>query len=421
MDHPAAPSAAPPASAKSPLPGLGFETQVTQVGEQLGRSLGRVVELVPTPRRGPIALAATLGVDKVLASRLLKALRQQEPIAIAHQVPGPEPLRRVLRSALASGVAEGVVDEAVLAVDAFERLIRETAGDRSSLDAIISGWLPDARLEFELRRKQAAFKAMSELKGVAGDTNYACSILAPGAQPLRLDLVWLFGSIGLRRLRPSVPVKFASRRISSADPPRRPSSIGGVPVDVQEGLAGLRLNAYCSSPPPEVTAQRMGEVMQYMLADHGFGPRSGVDLVFAEVNRNEIDRYQSRADRRTYVFAEVSIPVRTLVFDVIVHESIFPGADPELTVYDTVLEGVASVNDRSRDTDRLDMLETIEPLGRGVARFRCTQVPRSPELTEEVFDRLGWDGDRFVGWRCQIEYPVYGSQVVMSFQPPPAP
>ena len=171
-----------------------------------------MIESVPT-RRGPIASAATLGVDKVLASRLLKALRQQEPIAIAHQVPGPEPLRCVLRSAIASGVAESVVDEAVLAVDAFERMIRETAGDRSSLDAIISGWLPDARLEFELRRKQAAFKAMSELKGVAGDTNYACSILRPGRSPC--VSTW-FGS--------SVPSDCAGRgRVCRSSSPRAAS------------------------------------------------------------------------------------------------------------------------------------------------------------------------------------------------------
>ncbi|MCA9284007.1 MAG: hypothetical protein KDA22_02240 [Phycisphaerales bacterium] len=408
-------------SIADPLPGIGFETQVAEVGEQLGRSLTRVVELVPTRRRGPIALAASLGVDKVLASRLLKALRQREPIAIAHQVPGPEPLRRLLRSATAAGVATGVVEEAGEAVDAFERLIRETVGDRSSLDALISGWLPEARSEFELRRKQAAFKAMSELKGVACDTNYACSILAPGTQARRLDLVWVFGSIGLRRLRPSVPVKFTSRRIAAADPPRHPSSIGGEPVDVHEGIAGLRLDDYCSTPPPVVRAQRMGEVVHYMLADHGFGPRSGVDLVFAEVNRDEIDRYRVHADRRTYVFAEVSIPARTLVFDILVHEDVFPGSAPDLTIYDTVLEGVASVNDRSRDADRLDMLERIEPLGRGAARFRCTEVPRSPDLIEEVFRRLDWDGDRFAGWRCRIDYPVYGSQVVASFEPPMAP
>lgn len=399
-------------------PGGGLESLAAEVGEQLGRSLERVVNLVPTPRQGPVALAEALKVDKVLTSRLLKALRQREPLAIAHLAPGPEPLRRLIRAAAENGVPSPAIDDAVTAVNAFEALIRETAGDRSGLDALLSAWLPDTRQEFEVRRKQAAFKAMSELKGAACDVNFACTIVQPGDHSERLDVVWVFGSFGLRRLRPDVPVKFTSRRLADADAPRQPSSIDGAPVDLQTGLAGLRLDDFCSKPPPEVNAHHVGEVVHYTLGDHGFGPQSGVDLVFAEVNRNEIGRFRVDPERRTYFFAEVPIPARTLVFDVLLHEDVFPGAEPALTIYDTVLDGIASVNDRTRDIDRLDMVERLVTLGSGIARLRSGDVPRSPELYRTVFSRLGWEGDRFRGWRCRIDYPVYGSQVVMAFDPP---
>ena len=46
-----------------------------------------------------MALARRLGVDKVLTSRVLKALRNKDAIAVIKLAPGPAPLRRLLRAA----------------------------------------------------------------------------------------------------------------------------------------------------------------------------------------------------------------------------------------------------------------------------------------------------------------------------------
>ena len=82
------------------------------------------------------------------------------------------------------------------------------------------------------------------------------------------------------------------------------------------------------------------------------------------------------------------------------------------------LDGVADVNDRSRDVDRLDLVETIHGLGAGTAPLRVAQIPRYVDLLRHVFERMGWDEEGFRTYRCQVEYPVYGSQVVMAFDPP---
>jgi hypothetical protein len=38
-----------------------------------------------------------------------------------------------------------------------------------------------------------------------------------------------------------------------------------------------------------------------------------------------------------------------------------------------------------------------------------------------VCDKLRWDPARFQGFRCTVDYPIYGSQVTMVFQPPVSP
>jgi hypothetical protein len=402
--------ASPASSGEQPL-----EVQIVAVGDRLLNSLRNVLSAVPRGAPGPQALARTLGVDKVLASRVLKATRNKDPMSATHSMPGPDPLRRLVKAAARKGATPEVVAEATLAIDSFEILIRERIGDRSLLDAILSAWVPEARREFELRRKQSAFKAISQLKGVQADSMLATVLLNPSADGRHIDVVWINGLIGVHRVRPGVRVKLSTRRMTPENAARRPVSLDGKPI---EEIDSLELRDFCSDPLPRLRVHRIGEVVHYTLDGDGFGANSAVDLVFAEANISELARFvPAGADRLAYFFAECVTPARVLQFDVLVHEDLYPGPDPSLVIYDTSFEGVASVNNRSRDIDRMDMLESIEPLGTGLSRFRSPYVPRYHELMRHAFDKMNFDAARFRGYRCKIDYPVYGSQIAVTFKP----
>lgn len=391
------------------------ETDLVEVGRALGQRLGRLLDGVPGGPYGPMELARMLGIDKVLASRVLKTARNRDPMAVMFHTPGPDPLRRVLRAASRKQVDPQLVVDLESAIEQFDVLIRRQGGDRSALDSIVTAWLPEARVEYELRRKQAAFKAMSQLKGAMAQTSLATVMLNPSSDGQHLDVVWISGMLGLQRLRPGAGVKFATRRFDG-DTPRKPTSLDGVPVD---GLEGVRLDEFCSDPRPQLAAQQVGDVVHYTLAGEAFGPQSTVDLVFAEVNLLEMPRYVPRgSNRKGYVFAEVSTPAKTLHFDVVVHTDVYPGSEPELIIYDTVLDGVANVNDPRRDIDRLDLAESVQSLGTGTAKFRTADVPHYSDLLQLVCRKLNWNGEQFRGYRCRIDYPIYGSQVAMAFVPP---
>jgi hypothetical protein len=258
---------------------------------------------------------------------------------------------------------------------------------------------------------------MSQLKGAMARTSLATVMLSPSADGRHLDVVWISGMLGLQRLRPGAGVKFATRRFGG-DTPRQPTSLDGVPVN---GLESVRLDEFCSTPLPQIVAQQVGDVVHYTLASNTFGPQSTVDLMFAEVNLAEMPRYVPRdSNRKGYVFAEISTPVKSLHFDVLVHADVYPRTDPELIIYDTVLDGVANVNDPQRDIDRLDLAESIQPLGMGTSKFRTADVPYYADMLGLVCRKLKWSGEKFRGYRCQIDYPIYGSQVAMAFVPPSA-
>jgi hypothetical protein len=391
-----------------------LEERAHAVGRALAAALGAALASVPEARQGPQALALALGLDKVLTSRTLKALAQGDPIAVLHAAPGPEPLRRLVRAARRRGATVEATAAAEASILAFEEFIRRDAGDRSALGAMLSAWLPEARAEFELRRKQSAYRALSELKGASMELNVSTTFLAPAADGVHLDVVWVNSFLGIARHVPRAAVRFTSRRLGVAPSARRPMTLDGAPV---EDLAGVRLDDFCVAPPAAVDVQRAGDVIHYVLGSTAYGPAARCDLVFAEVNRAELPRAVPRGSgRKGYVYADIAVPAKALVLDVFVHVDVYPGAEPELFVYDTAIGGIADVNDRSRDFDRLELLESVE--ARGPGQVRLAEAPRYGDLVRHVHGRLGWDPAQFRHYRVRVEYPVYGSQVVLAFRAP---
>ncbi|MCA9310357.1 MAG: hypothetical protein KDA21_04075, partial [Phycisphaerales bacterium] len=402
-----------PGAGTGPVAGPDLEIRIIETGERLLAGLSRALESVPDARVGPQALARRLGLDKVLASRVLKTVKSGDPLAAIHRAPGPDPLRRVVRAMVKAGVDTSATDEAVSAIDGFERLIRDDVGDRSSLDAIVAAWVPEARKEFELRRKQSAFKALSQLKGTQADTLMASVFLHPAADGTSLDVVWINGLFGLHRLRPGAAVRFATRRIAELHPERAPCTLDGQRVQSQ---AELMLTEFCSTPTPGLEVHEIGESVIYTLQDNGFGPRSASNVVFAEANRGEVARFaRPGVNRKTFVFAEVSTPSKVLQFDAFVHEDLFSGSDPSLRLYDTSFEGVADLNDPSRELDRLDMMESVESLGMGLSRCRSSDIGSYGEILRRVCETLDWSSGTFRGYRCRVDYPLYGTQVAMAW------
>jgi hypothetical protein len=246
------------------------------------------------------------------------------------------------------------------------------------------------------------------------ELNVSTTFLAPSADGVNLDVVWVNSFLGLARHVPRARVRFTSRRLGVAAGARRPMTLDGAPV---EDHAGVRLDAFCAAPPATVEVQRAGDVVHYVLGSEAYGPAARCDLVYAEVNRAEFPSAVPRGSgRKGYVYADIAVPAKALVLDVFVHADVYPGADPELFVYDTAIGGVADVNDRARDFDRLDLLESVER--RASEQVRLAEAPRYGDLVRHLHGRLGWDSAQFRHYRVRVEYPVYGSQVVLAFRAP---
>lgn len=390
----------------------GVEARISGVASRVSQSLRRVLSELPGKPCRPHQLSQLLGLNRDISGRVLTASRDSDPLAVAHVLPGPEPLRKMLRAARRRHVSDDALVEAELAVQAFEALIREDAGDRPALDAIISSLLPDARAKFELAAKQTCFKGVSLLKGVMADLWLHTAIVHPSAtSPAHLDVVYVYGTIGLRRLRPNMVVKFTYRQFGVPDQSWQTLE-GRAPLE----SAGDELDAFCALEPARLQVTAAGNGAVYALAGDGVGPHSATDKLLAEVHRRCMSRTASdRPRNRKSLFVAPSVPVKQLVFDLLLHENAYPGANPELLLYDTAVDGMASVNDAARDADRLDAIESVTMLGRGRSNLGVQEMPRYAAMIDHVCTKVGWDAAKFRGYRCRIQYPMHGLQACLAF------
>jgi len=397
-----------------------LHSRIGLVGEQLSDSMRGVLDAIPGGPHRPQQLSRVLNISKDISSRTINASSKKDPLAVTYLMPGPASLRRLLSAASKKQVASSLIQDAETAVQLFERLINVDAGDRISLDGIISSWLPDARDRFEAGNKQAVYRGMAQLKGVVADVGVTTAILHPSRDdPNTLDGVWILGSLGLRRIRPGPPIHFFSGpgQEKSAAKPK-------LTLDAQPavGLQGLMLESFCSSPIPKINVRHDGSAMHYTLDGIGSGPASAVDLFVAELTTGCMRRYnQNQSHKMCGPSSAVTTPVATLIFDVLLHEDAFPGLNPSLRVYDTATGGSVDINDPARDIDLLDVAESIEYLGWNAATFRASEIPRYTQIIHHACNKMGWDPQKFRGFRCRAHYPVYASQLSMVFEPPTMP
>ncbi|MEM1451343.1 MAG: hypothetical protein AAGI22_19650 [Planctomycetota bacterium] len=390
-------------------PGSEIRLRVERLGASLADGLGVVLDGLPARPVGPQRLAEQLGLTTVTASRLLKAISQQDPIAVIQLLPGPTPLRRVAEAARQSGAPEAACDAALVQIDAFADLIRETAGDRGALRSMLSTWLPEERREFEAQRRQTMFKALAELEGVSCDLQLETILLHPSTERGMLDVANVKSLMGIDRIRPDAAVKLGTRRVplaSDEERPRVPLTLDGEPA--LGGLNCVRLDQFCKAPPAPLEVKRFGDIVQYSLGATGFGRDAKVDLVMAELNRAEL---VEQASGSLYFFSIPEMATRRLVFDLIVHEDLCAATRPSLHVHSTAAMGAARPGDPDREPDRRASTASLELLGAGTRRLRLLEFGRYGALLDHALERLGWDAAKLRTYRVNVAYPLVGRQI----------
>lgn len=375
------------------------------VGRALAQALKGVVDSSARLPTGASALSTRLKFSRVLISRILNALKRDEPLSTLQLLPGPESLRTFVHGMGRLGVATARVKAAVGAINRFETLIRQGFGTRSKFNAAICSHTPSMQSQLELGSRQRVFAGMRELRGGEADAWVAAHMLAPDRDdPSQLNARILQGFIGLRRLRPDTTVYFDFMPAEESSSTQRSSA-------VTSGLEQFYANA-----PARLELDEIGSRKVFRLAPGQIGKGFLCDMLSLTRIACAIPRLARSPGRRTGSFALIKIAVKLLHLDIILPGELTDGSAPELFVFAPGPRNCTNVNDRIDDLDRVSMPERTEVLASGTSRFEVPAVPNYRRMLEKMANELGQELDSMRVHRVSVAYPLFGHEFVSTFR-----
>jgi hypothetical protein len=399
-----------------------FEADAARVLQRLRSALAEVVSSLPGHVSRPAELRRALKIDMNLSSKVFKVVNASGSMAAGPHVPGLSALRTFLTAARKAGVDERRIEQATETAVDFDRLVTSHAGDRPAFDSMVSSLAgAEDGAQVTLQHRRLAFRGQRHIFGAHARVQFKCVIAQPGTGPAGVDYAQVKGVLALRRLRSDAPLIVS--RVCATDDEGKVCEVVREPIDPQadhpHGLALLR--DFCSQPLPQhQTVQIAPGNLHSQLLGSGVGNKKALDYVEGHVVRAALPAYRDEVHRVVGNVAQIRIPCEVLLVDLLVREDTYKHVDPVVYACSDHMGELPSPGE-SAPWQRLELSETVAHLGKGPGVLYDAEFPRYSELGRYVFDRLGWDGDRFDVYRCRVEYPVLPSSVVMEFELPEQP
>lgn len=394
---------------------MSFEQSAVQVLGTLQHAVADLLAHAPTEIRKAVDVERVFGVNRLLGWQVYRIASAKNPLAAGVQVPARVSMKKLMTAAARRRVPATIIERVSDAFEAFERFVETDAGDRKELEAMLSGFLPEERYKQELASREAAFRAISQVRGVANDADIATTFFKLSADGSGVDRASINAVMGMRRSRVDASLMFSVGDFSPSN--RSVFTLDGQPCE--EALATL-LREFSTSPLPGLELHRIDSLMYYYIRGQDIGLRSAANIVIADLRPKMLPRYWAPGlPRYRGPGYFLTFPVKRLTMDVFVHRDVYPGVIPELRVYDAVPRGeVAVFGDPVREVDRLVTHDMIRPLPTGVQGAKLTNVPRYVDMLDYAYSALKWNPAEFRGYRLDVEYPIYGAQYRMGFKLP---
>ena len=399
-----------------------FKQHASDVIAGLRKAVGDLLEQLPADLTdGPTQVARSLKIDTKLAWKISHLLEEADLLEAGRYAPGAAALRRFLLAASRNRVPAGLVKAARDASDRFEALVKLQAGDRRSFDLMLAGQTVGTHLRAEMEQRKAAYHSNGFLWGVQAKAQIKTAIIAPSADPDRLDAALINGFIGLRRIRTHVPWRMTStysvndHGVVRSKFDREP--LDPNPVALDGDISAPLLTQFCSDPLPELgLVTRKDGALDFGLARGPLGKRASETCLMGEIIRAAEPRYRQPGFGVSAIYIRMRTPCEVVVLDVLVDQELFESTSYHARLFSDLFAG--QVLTQHLDCDELALQEKVDQMGSGVDNARLSFMPRYREMLQYAFDRTGWPADRFLLHRIRIEYPIIPTSLILRHRLP---
>ncbi len=410
-----------------------------RTGERLQAELRALVHSFPVEQRTIVQMSRWLGVTRPVCQRLLRAIRHRgNPLTALSYFPGLRGLHQIVEAARRRACNESLVAVASAAVDQYAVLIDEHGSSQTRLLAALATietsrddapQQETAPVDEAESARQSAFQSIRILTRREFQTHLGVFLYRPRTDdPQKMDCITAMGMIGVRRRPEPLPI-CPTHRFAYGDPKQlakadiHVQSVGDAPLAAGAPLSVL--DRFCSKPLPHVVARQVQGQLP-VLIDPDRAAKEPFDVVLG-TSFQAVEHPANHEPRLLDCSLVSEGPSQNLIMSVHLHRSLAQASIPTLAAYMVGNRGpIASPDTGQYDTvsgnlaadrwfDRLPDRPRLEHLGMGLDRASCPAYPRLGELAEYLCNSQGWNPDEFVGYQCQVTYPIWGAQYLLSF------
>jgi hypothetical protein len=412
-------------SSSPPAPSSPFEADVKSALAKVRGALAAVVSSSGVDPDAPQEMAKRLDVDKNLAWRISRVIREPDPYAAVQHLPGDEGLKIFIRSTRKAGAAPERVELLRSAVDELGRVVEVHCGDRATLETMAAPLTADAsrqQQQAEAMRK-LAFRGNSAVWGVQARVQVSAHFVAPSPDdPTMMDLAIVSGLFDVRRLRADVPWAIASvRRIAPDGSPGVPAT--REPLDPEfagDDVAPL-MRRFCSSPLPAMrTVPGPMGVTRFELAEGAVGYAAAVTAVTGWLCRRALPAYRSADDPCGEHFCSLTTPAELVIHDLFVHEALDFAMRPHVFLCNQ-LPGGPIYRPGGEVPGKLPLYERLQELSSNPPQVTAPELPQYEDIFSAAMQRAGWNASQFHGFRLKMRYPPIPTLAIFRYDLPDKP
>lgn len=400
----------------------GFFEDAQGVIHGVRRALADLLAEVGADASQPQEVSRTYGIDKTLAWKVCRVIREPVPWDAVGHIPRKPSVQILVRALAKHGATDDVIGRLWDAVDEFEKFVGRHSDDRETLEIMIGSSAKGAGAGKRLEAfRRTAYQANSAIWGVRTKLHVCMHILAPTPGTDDLSTATISGFHGFNRLRPDVPWNVAT--ISNWDVGEltnetKPDAI--IPIDpavAAEGGGGSGggggeggtdaapiLREFCSEPLPSLRNVRLPDGRTRFELNRGsVGNTAAATMLLGWVSRHCVSRFERYPGELGEHGLFLSTPAETVVHDLLVHKSLTFAHTPSMHVFSELPGGPRYLTDGAA-AGTIPIHEHIVELG-SPPDLTTTEFPRYRDLATRGTEALGIPLSEFVGFRMRLEYP----------------
>jgi hypothetical protein len=416
-------------------------TLADEVARRLRLELRGLVELLTEQERGASAMARALEIDRNTCQRIVAATgRGEADASMLVQLPGIAGLRQFMEAMgkrFPGGEAAAAIAGVGAAVDRFEKVIDELAGsqrklrERLDMDRVggAAGFggldsLGTAGPSDNLSVRRSLFRAAVDVVGRWSETRLSLRIIRPvPGDPMHTENVRMTGHVGHMARAISVPLEVYSgvpeQLVESEGSTGGPDGrVAFQSLDARQSVGdtpGFLMREFCSQPLPRVTSRAAGAKVVHAIDEMGT-PGQASDIFVADRRAGRDKHPATQHPAIGEVSTIMNYPARRFVMDVFLHRDIARRCIPSLEVHLSPLPSGSMILSRWSTKipggPRLELLGTPQD---GAQHLSTDAYPRHAEAVHALFASAGWDASEFIGYRCDVPYPIWRAAYCMLF------